>query len=58
MNFRPITGIHLPHIKEKSLATSPHGYEAANGEAAKVLWVQTLKYSKWRRVRELRSSDK
>ena len=39
------------------LATTPHGYEAANGEAAKVLWVQTLKYSKWRRVRGLRSSD-
>ena len=39
------------------LATTPHGYEAANGEAARVLWVQTLKYSKWRRVRGRRSSD-
>ncbi len=39
------------------LATTPHGYEAADGEAARVLWVQTLKYSKWRRVRGLRSSD-
>ena len=39
------------------LATTPHGYEAANGEAAKVLWVQALKYSKWRRVRGLRSSE-
>jgi len=39
------------------LATTPHGYETANDEAARVLWVQTLKYSKLRRVRELRSSD-
>lgn len=39
------------------LGTTPHGYEAANGEAARVLWVQTLKYSKWRRVRGLRTSD-
>ena len=29
------------------LATTPHGYEAANGEAAKILWVQTLKYSRF-----------
>jgi quercetin dioxygenase-like cupin family protein len=31
------------------LATTPHGYETAGG-AAKVLWVQTLKYDGWRRA--------
>jgi len=36
------------------LATTPHGYEAADGEAARILWVQTLKYSTWRRVGTIR----
>jgi len=39
------------------LAATPHGYEAANGESAKVLWVQTLKYSTWRRVGTLRDEN-
>ena len=36
------------------MATTPHGYETASEEAAKVLWVQTLKYSKWQRVGKTR----